>query len=130
MQALTAGELAGFRDDLAGAMPDRCTIERDASQDAPRDPFGHPPPPEWVDHLAGVPCSVWQAGGETTNEPVEATTYRHLLAVPHGTDVRASDRIGTVLDAAGLARLGRPVRIDAVVPRASHIELTLAEVSW
>jgi hypothetical protein len=129
MLRLTPAELEGFREDLAAMLPDRATLERDASQDAPEDPYGHAPAPAWVAHLE-TRASYWQEGGTTVADPVELVSYRHRLAVPHGTDVRATDRVALVLDAAGLPRTRGPMRIDAVVPRASHLELGLTELDW
>jgi hypothetical protein len=126
--ALTAQELEGFREDLAAMLPDLADLERDASQAAPADPFGHPPAPSWVPHLALVPASYWQAGAGAGPDTVEVVGYAHRLAVPHGTDVRETDRVALVTDAAGVARTRRPMRVDAVIPRASHLELTLTEL--
>jgi hypothetical protein len=128
---ITAAELDAFRADLEGWLPSRATVQRDASLAAPADPYGHAPPPSWQPHLADVPCRMWEVDATTAVEPVEHHNLRHRLAVPHGTDVRATDRVTSVLDAAGVERvLDAPLRIDAVLPRASHLELRLSEVSW
>lgn len=131
MQALTAEELAGFRADLGAMLPERCAIERDASQDSgATDPYGHPLPADWQPHLAEVPCSYWQADSATSVEPAEVVVTSHRLAVPHGTDVRPSDRVAVVLGADGLARTERPLRVDGLLARESHVELRLTEVAW
>jgi hypothetical protein len=124
---LTAPELDGLRADLAGALPELAVLERAAP--AEPDPHGHPPPPTW-EHLATVPCSYWQGAGRTLLDPAEAVVTTHRLAVPHGTDVRPSDRVAAVAGADGEPRMARPMRIDAVLVMASHVELDLAEVSW
>lgn len=127
---LTAPELAGFRLDLAGALADVCTVERDASQDGPPDPFGHPLPPVWEEHLAAAPCSLWSPGSEASEDPAETHRRSWRLALPDGTDLRPYDRVTSVIDAAGLERLERPAAVDSVTAFPTHVEAVLTERTW
>lgn len=131
MDALTALEIGSFRTDLASVLPDRCTVERDASQEGGTDPFGHPLPPAWEPYLADLPCSLWAPGdADPSEDPVERHHIPFRLAVPAGTDLRPTDRVVSVLDAAGLEVLDRPARVDSVTPFPTHVEATLTEATW
>lgn len=127
--SVTALELAALRADLAGmAMPDTCTIERDAGG-AP-DPWGGAAAPVYAAHLVGVPCAYWQASESTERDERDVTIARQRVSVPHGTDVRETDRVVDVRDAGGVLRTASALRIDAVAKREAVVELEVTEVSW
>lgn len=122
-------ELTALRADLAGmAMPDTCTIERDAGGEP--DPWGGAAEPTWATHLVGVPCAYWQASEATEVDEREVVIARQRVALPFGTDVRESDRIVDVRAPGGGLRTPGPLRIDALAKRETMIEADVTELSW
>lgn len=126
---LSGDELDDVRADLSAVLSETCTIERDEALDDAPDPYGQAPPSAWVPLAQLVPCTYWQTSGDTTmTEGREVVVEQRLMAVPHGTDVRESDRVRDVRGPDGAIREAGPLRIDAVTERASHVELALTEV--
>jgi len=107
----------------------RCTIERNFQTDA--DGFGQKGPGDWRELHPSLPCHCWAgaSGGKHTGagEFRTVTTDMPGMIVPKDTDVRATDRVAAVRDRLG-NDLFPAMRIDAVLPRITHLELRLLEV--
>jgi hypothetical protein len=82
--------------------------------------------------LCTVSCHAWHgaSGGKHTSagEARTVTTDMPGMIVPKGTDVRTTDRVQQIVDRAG-ARLFGAMGVDAVLPRDTHLEIRLREVS-
>jgi hypothetical protein len=79
-----------------------------------------------------VSCHAWagRSGGKHTTMGEVRTVTMDLpgMIVPLGTDVTTADRVQAVRDRSG-AELFGIMGIDAVLPRLTHLELTLRAVS-
>lgn len=127
---LSSPEVASLREDMSALWGERCDVQRDNSQ-GQEDAYGQTPPPEWLPHLNGVPCAYWQASGTTNvSAGVEVVVESRSIGLPHGTDVRETDRIVNVRDQTGAVRETGPLRVDSVSIRATHVEVAVMEVSW
>jgi hypothetical protein len=111
----------------------RCAIERnfsvtDAAED--KDGFGQKLQ-DWRELHPSLPCHCWAgaSGGKHTGaaEFRTVTTDMPGMIIPLGTDVRATDRVAWVKDRLG-NDLFPAMRIDAVMPRITHLELRLLEI--
>jgi hypothetical protein len=111
----------------------RATFERNFSVLAARptdvDGFGQKLE-DWRE-LCTVSCHAWygRSGGKHTTMGDTRTVTMDLpgMIVPKGTDVTAQDRVKTVTDKAGMELFGM-MGIDAVLPRQTHVEVTLRAV--
>jgi hypothetical protein len=112
----------------------RVTIERNfsvlAAKTSDTDGFGQKLG-DWRE-LCTVPCHAWagSSGGKHTSagDARTVTTDMPVMIVPKGTDVATTDRVQAVRDKAGnqiLPAMG----IDAVLPRITHLEVRLREMS-
>lgn len=116
-----------------GMMKMRATFERNASLQAAGatdlDGFGQKLQ-DWRE-LPLVPCWAWHgasSGRHTTmGEARTVTTDMPGIIVPLGTDLVETDRLRQVRDRAGNEVFGA-MGIDAVLSRATHIEVRLREV--
>lgn len=104
----------------------RCAIERNSGGTVDAD--GYPSGSSWA-AVATVPCYPWmRVGRELAEAPRTAVLKDTRLLVPKGTDVHEGDRVGDVVDRRGTVYLAGPFDIDAVVPRATHLELAVRGV--
>lgn len=112
----------------------RVTFERNFSVLAARttdtDGFGQKLE-DWRE-LATVACHAWagSSGGKHTNagDARTVTTDMPGMIVPKGTDVTTADRVQAIRDKAGNVILPA-MGIDAVLPRITHLEVRLREIS-
>jgi len=104
-------------------MTHRCSIERDY---AGTDAWGDSATPDWKPHLADVVCRTTgpNVGREAVTDERTVVVVDQRLLVPLGTDVTERDRIGNVTYR-GTVIIQGPVGIEAVLRRATHIELVL-----
>jgi len=117
-----------------GMMKHRVTFERNfsllAAGASDVDGFGQKLE-DWRE-LCTVSCHAWHgsSGGKHTSagEARTVTTDMPGMIVPKGTDVRTTDRVQQIVDRAGV-RLFGATGIDAVLPRDTHLEIRLREVS-
>ena len=105
----------------------RCTIERNLETE--RDGFGQKDA-DWRMIAGGVPCHCWAGRNPSVPQSEARTVTRDApgMILPMGTDVKATDRIGMVTDRKG-KQLFPAMGIDAVLPRVTHLELRLREIS-
>jgi len=109
-------------------MKHRVTIERDFAVD--KDGFGQKHG-DWRE-LCTVACHAWagSSGGKHTSagDARTVTTDMPGMIIPLHTDVTTIDRIQQILDRAGTVILPA-MGIDAVLPRITHLEVSLREIS-
>lgn len=111
----------------------RATIQRDANAQtgATKDALGGQLAPSFADlSTTPTPCFAWSKGSRRVlngaNETVLIKDDRAI--VPRGTDVTERDRIFVIKDRAGTVLFTGPFAIDAVEPRADHLELALRRI--
>ena len=113
-----------------GLMKMRCAIERNFQMDA--DGFGQKGPGDWREQYSWLPCHCWAgaSGGKRTGAGEARTVTSDMpgMIVPKETDVLTTDRIAWVKDRRG-NDLFPAMGIDAVLPRVTHLELRLREIS-
>lgn len=113
-------------------MTHRALVERDVT--ITTDPFGSPGTPDWVEHLAELPCwfYVGGTGGASGGEIV--LDHRTIVAealrvlVPKGTDITERDRINGIHDRLGADVYAPVMNIRSVTPHHDHLELQLESV--
>jgi len=111
----------------------RVTFERNYSVlDArPTDVDGYGQKLEDWRELCNVSCHAWagaSGGKHTTSSEVRTVTMDSPgMMVPTGTDVTSQDRVKSVRDRMGVEIFGI-MGIDAVMPRQTHVEVTLRAV--
>lgn len=110
------------------AMTHRCSIERDVNQGSD-DGWGNPRSPDWKPHLADVPCRTAgpNVGREAVTDERTVVVVDQRLLLPLDTDVTERDRLGNVTNR-GTVILRGPIGIEAVLRRATHIELMLTGI--
>lgn len=109
-------------------MRHRCKIERDNATGT--SDWGGPNEPNWVTHLASLPCRTWfEADAEVIDGDKSAVIEARKIIVPLGTDVTEKDRVAEVKDRLGNVIFTGPAGVRAVGRRADHLELTVMEVS-
>lgn len=107
-----SGPVATMRAYAERAMVDRATIERD--QGGADDPYGGAPV-DWQPHLADQKCKLWvEAGRTAVSEDRTVVVADWSMTVPIDTDVRAGDRVTSVVDHDGNARTDATLYIDHV----------------
>jgi hypothetical protein len=117
-----------------GLMKMRATFERNYSVQAAAasdlDGFGQKLQ-DWRE-IGTWPCHAWAGptgGRHTTSKDYgEINTDVPGMIVPLGTDVLFTDRVQKVTDRVGRQLFGA-MSIDAIMPRATHLELRLGAVA-
>lgn len=115
------------------AMLHRCTIERDASDDASlRDEWGNDQPPSWsATTTSRVPCHYTYEDSTTTMDGQRVLfTTRRMLLLPFDTDVTQDDRIGDITNRRGRVVADGPLRIDSLGAHGfDHLVASLVRIS-
>ena len=108
-------------------MHHRCTIQRNT---ATKDSLNNPLPADWNDLTADVPCYVWQGAskGETRAVDLVAVVNQWRMLLPIGTDITEADRLSSIVDEFGVQWNTKPVTIQAIARRNTHLLLVLDEV--
>jgi hypothetical protein len=117
-----------------GMMKHRVTFERNFSLleagDTDIDGFGQKLE-DWRE-LATVSCHAWHgaSGGKHTSVGEVRTVTADMpgMIVPLGTDVKTTDRVQKITDRAGVQLFGI-MGVDAVMSRATHLEVRLSEAT-
>lgn len=106
----------------------RARIERNRATGT--DPYGHPLPSVWTEHITTLPCFFYERSGpgETTAGGKTAVVVMPEMLVADDADVTEGDRVNGITD-----RLGRTIDdslmdIKAVLPRATHKRVLLEVV--
>ena len=107
----------------------RATVERDGATGT--DGFGMPNAASWASHIASQACFLYiSRKGE--REIIDGTKTVVLASqkvlMPLGTDITENDRITSVKDRIGTVLAANTMRINSVVRRHNHIELSVTEV--
>lgn len=103
------------------AMSHRCTTQRRA---AGTDSWGQGSG-AWTDHLTAEPCRGWEVSNQLVIAPGEiAPVMQRKLALPLGTDILDTDRVGDVTYRGAVVMEG-PMTIDDMTIFRDRIELTL-----
>jgi len=113
----------------------RCTIQRNISVQGAAltdlDGYGQKLS-DWRELHSWLPCHCWAgaSGGKHTGAGEARTVTSDMpgMIVPKGTDVRTTDRVAWIKDRLG-NDLFPAMGIDAVLPRITHLELRLREIS-
>jgi len=93
------------------------------------DPWGLPGLPTWNSHIASLACYSWaNTGKEIIDGDKTAVMTDRRMIVPLGTDIVEDDRITDVEDRLGVSIFPHLMRIEAVLRREDHIELTIEDV--
>lgn len=117
-------------------------VERNTQDDT--DPYNNPEEPEWGGTTAfvtpghpatyplhiGLACRVWSAMKRqmtSDNRTILVEDLRALVAL--GTDIQEDDRITIVRNQDGTTFLSDVVKVEAVQPKVTHLELSLEAIS-
>lgn len=107
------------------AMRHRVTTQRQA---AGSNSWGQPSG-NWTNNLTNQPCRCWDVSAQLVIAPGEiAPVQQRKLALPLGTDILDTDRIGDVTYRGAVVFEG-PMTIDQLDVMADRIELTLRRSS-
>lgn len=105
----------------------RCATERDTP--AGTDGFGGRGAASWAALVSSQPCYYFaKTETEIIDGDKQVVLATHRLLLPLGTDITEHDRITSIVDRAGATIVGNAMRINSVIRRAGHIEVTVTEV--
>lgn len=106
----------------------RARIERNVEPSV--DPYGHPLPPVWVEHIAALPCLFYQRSvpGETTAGGKAAVVVLPEMLVPRDADITEADRVGRVVDRRGQVINSNVIHIKALLRKGTYQRLLLEVV--
>ena len=124
---MSIAQITHMRAGVERRMKHRCTIQRDT---AGKDSLNNPLPADWHDLRADVKCSVWQGAskGETRAADLVAVVNQWRMELPIGTDITEADRFSSIVDEFGVPWNTKPVTIQAIARRNTHLLLVLDEV--
>lgn len=114
--------VAYARRSIAGMLVDSATVERNAP--GPEPAPGYQPTPSWQ-VSATIPCRFpvpipGSVLGYVPGADMDIVQRRYGMLVEQDADIREGDRVGPVIDLTGRQLNVRPMKVDAVVIRASH----------
>ena len=109
-------------------MTQRALVERLTSPG--NDDSGNPLPGTWATHVAAMPCKLYGTAEREaiTEERTALVTDLRLLA-PLSASVTTDERINGIVDRLGAAVLSGIARIEAVMHKGDHLELSLTRVT-
>ncbi len=124
-----AHTVAYARRSIAGLLVDAATVERNVP--GPEPAPGYPAAPSWQ-VLATIPCRFpvpipGSVLGYVPGADMDIVQRRYGMLVEQDAPIREGDRVGPVIDLSGRQLNVRPMRVDAVVLRASHGLVILEE---
>lgn len=129
MSTPSAAEITEIRGVVADMLVDTATVKRAVPGVEPAP--GYQPDVTWP-VLAVIPCRfpVPIAGsvlGHVPGVDIDIVQRRYGLICAQDANVREGDQIGPVIDLAGRQLNVRPMKVDAVVYRSTHMLVVLEE---
>lgn len=105
----------------------RALVER--YTDGATDDSGNPAPGTWATHVAAMPCMLYSsAGREAVTEDRTVAVVDLKLLAPLTASVTTDDRVNGITDRLGAAIFTGIARIEAVLRKRTHLELSLTRV--
>lgn len=110
------------------SMHHRALVQRSTS--AGTDDSGNPLPASWATHIAAMPCKLYSSSGREAVDPERTIAVVDLkLLAPRDAAVTTDDRINGVVDRRGTSILPGVARIEAVMHKETHQEISLTQVA-